>query len=483
MRILHKQQHLPPLDGPRLEPHPFRAAGTPPDKCNGAPLVPVNRRERGLEARRTVMAAEERGEGEAVNSEHKDEDRQPPNGVNDAFEFRQLGKDDFEQFEALLRYAFQVSSSEMARIGWSDKEMKQSKKPIFEASHVMGWFYKGRLASQVVIYPMEVNIQGEICKMGGITGVATYPEYTGRGLIHSLLAKSLEYMRSQQQIISYLCPYSIPLYRKHGWEIMSDKMTFAIKDTQLPARHQVEGQIERVDIENEDLHKVYKYFALQEHGALIRGALEWEEYWRWDSDDVMAAVYYSADRKPLGYVIYYIENEVFSIKEMVYLNQEAKYGIWNYITAHFSMITKVEGANYTGEAMAFQLEDSEIDETIQPYGMARIVDVQRFMEFYPFQFSDPRLTLDFEVKDPIAPWNNGIFHVRWEDDEAVCEQVTTCHSGHRIALDIQTLTTMLMGYKRPTSLYNNDRIDMDYHLLKTLEALIPPDRPYFSDYF
>ena len=197
----------------------------------------------------------------------------------------------------------------------------------------------------------------------------------------------------------------------------------------------------------------------------------------------MAAVYYSADRKPLGYVIYYIENEVFSIKEMVYLNQEAKYGIWNYITAHFSMITKVEGANYTGEAMAFQLEDSEIDETIQPYGMARIVDVQRFMEFYPFQFSDPRLTLDFEVKDPIAPWNNGIFHVRWEDDEAVCEQVTTCHSGHRIALDIQTLTTMLMGYKRPTYLYNNDRIDMDYHLLKTLEALIPPDRPYFSDYF
>ena len=42
---------------------------------------------------------------------------------------------------------------------------------------------------------------------------------------------------------------------------------------------------------------------------------------------------------------------------------------------------------------------------------------------------------------------------------------------------------MLMGYKRPTYLYNNDRIDMDYHLLKTLETLIPPDKPYFSDYF
>jgi len=469
MRILHKQQHLPPLEGPRLQPHPFRGAGVPPDEHDGAPLVPVARPERGSAAQGVAAPHREAPTIKDVGTE--------------SFELRQLGEDDFEEFEALLRYAFQVSTSEMARIGWSDMEMKQSKMPIFEASHVMGWFYKGHLASQIVIYPMEVNIQGEICKMGGVTGVATYPEYTGRGLIHSLIGKSLEYMRSQQQIISYLCPYSIPLYRKHGWEIVSDKMTFTIKDTQLPKRHPVDGQIERVDIECEDLQRVYKYFALQEHGALVRGKLEWEEYWRWDSDDVMAAVYYSADAKPLGYVIYYIENEVFSIKEMVYLNQEAKYGIWNYISAHFSMITKVEGANYTGEPIAFQFEDSEIDESIQPYAMARIVDVQRFIEQYTFQFEDPKLTLELEVSDVMAPWNNGIFHVSWRDGRTLCEKVNNWSTGHRLSLDIKALTTMLMGYKRPTYLYNNDRIDMDYHLLKTLETLISPDKPYFSDYF
>ncbi len=469
MRILHKQQHLPPLEGPRLEPHPFRGAGVPPDERDGAPLVPVARPERGSAAQGTAAPHREAPSGKDVGTE--------------AFELRQLGEEDFEEFEALLRYAFQVSTSEMARIGWSDMEMKQSKMPIFEASHVMGWFYKGHLASQIVIYPMEVNIQGEICKMGGITGVATYPEYTGRGLIHSLIGKSLEYMRSQQQIVSYLCPYSIPLYRKHGWEIVSDKMTFAIKDTQLPKRHPVDGQIERVDIECEDLHRVYKYFALQEHGALIRGKLEWEEYWRWDSDDVMAAVYYSADGKPLGYVIYYIENEVFSIKEMVYLNQEAKYGIWNYISAHFSMITKVEGANYTGEPIAFQFEDSEIDESIQPYAMARIVDVQRFIEQYSFQFEDPKLTLELEVSDVMAPWNNGIFHVSWRDGRTFCEKVSTWSTGHRLSLDIKTLTTMLMGYKRPTYLYDHEKIQTEYYMLTWLERLIPVEKPYFSDYF
>ena len=87
--------------------------------------------------------------------------------------------------------------------------MKQSKKPIFDASYVLGWFYKGHLASQIVVYSMEVNIRDRICKMGGVTGVATYPEYTGRGLVHSLIKKSLEHMRREQQYISFLCPYSL----------------------------------------------------------------------------------------------------------------------------------------------------------------------------------------------------------------------------------------------------------------------------------
>ena len=115
MRILHKQQHLPPLDGPRLEPHPFRTAGAASDKNSGAPLVPGSRRERGLEARCAALAAEARGKADAANA--VGEGQQQGSGLHDAFEFRQLGKEDFEQFEALLRYAFQVSSSEMARIG------------------------------------------------------------------------------------------------------------------------------------------------------------------------------------------------------------------------------------------------------------------------------------------------------------------------------------------------------------------------------
>ena len=41
--------------------------------------------------------------------------------------FRPLTIDDAEQYNALLRYAFQVTEQELSESGWKDDEIKQSK--------------------------------------------------------------------------------------------------------------------------------------------------------------------------------------------------------------------------------------------------------------------------------------------------------------------------------------------------------------------
>ncbi|MCD7842350.1 MAG: GNAT family N-acetyltransferase [Lachnospiraceae bacterium] len=403
--------------------------------------------------------------------------------VNGDFRMRELDKGDLEQFNALLQYAFQVTSYDLFQTGWKPEEIKSAKRPMLEEAYVLGWFYKDRLASMIVVYSMRVNVYDEIMDMGGITGVATYPEYTGRGLIHALMRRVLDYMHRQKMPISFLYPYSIPFYRKMGWELVSDKLTFTIKDTQLPKPHPVEGMVERVSLDSEDYHNVHSYFALQQHGALIRDELSWEEYWRWDNEDMIAAVYYSKEHKPLGYVVYYIANDVFYIKEMVYLNIEANHGLWNYISAHFSMINEVKGANYSGETLAYLLEDSEIVETISPYIMARIINVEDFLRDYPYQIKQEDLKIHFRVHDQMAPWNEGDFMVSWHDGETVCEKVDDNQSINVVELTINTLTTMLMGYKRPSYLYEHEKIQTEYYMLTWLERLIPAEKPYFSDYF
>lgn len=403
--------------------------------------------------------------------------------TNGDFKMRELDRTDLEQFNALFQYAFQITSYELFKTGWKQDEIKSSKRPILDEAYVLGWFYKEKLASMVVIYSMKVNVYDEIMDMGGITGVATYPEYTGRGLIHSLMKRAIDYMHQRKMPVSFLCPYSIPFYRKMGWEICSDKLSFTVKDIQLPKARPVPGMVERVALDSEDYHNVHSYFAVQRHGCLIRDMLSWEEYWRWDNEDMIAAVYYNKDHKPLGYVVYFIANEIFHIKEMVYLNIEANYGLWNYISAHFSMITQVQGDNYSGETMAYLFEDSEITETISPYIMGRIVNVKDFLEDYPYQATPEDFKIHFRVHDDMAPWNEGDYMVSWHDGETICERVENNQSINVVELTVNTLATMLMGYKRPSYLYEHEKLKTEYYMLTWLERLIPAEKPYFSDYF
>ncbi|RUS46954.1 enhanced intracellular survival protein Eis [Cohnella sp. AR92] len=394
---------------------------------------------------------------------------------------RNVGLEHLEQYNQLLRYVFQVTYRDLHQIGWEEQEIIRAKSPVLEQADVIGWFDGDKLISQVAVYPMKVRIFNKTYSMGGLTGVGTYPEYANQGLMHKLLVQALEKMKSKGQSISYLYPYSIPYYRRKGWEIISDKITYEISDYQLPKNKQVSGDIERVPVESEQVRKAYERFATQTHGALLRDSLAWNEYWLWDPDDMMAAIYYNSDDQPDGYVLYRIADEVFHIKDMIFVNEEARSGLWNFISAHFSMISKVVGNTFTDEPLAFLLEDADIKETISPYYMARIVDLEQFISEYPFKPDTMDREWTFTLDDPMLAWNQGVWRLSITAEGRGNVARVSERSADKI--DIQTMTTMLLGYKRPDYLHKIGRIACAPETVDMLEDAIEQQTPYFSDYF
>ena len=192
-----------------------------------------------------------------------DDDRSFP------YQIRDLTTDDLDQYNALLRYAFQVTEKQLMETGWRDDEIMQSKFPILERADVLGCYDGDELVSQIAVYPLQMNVHDEIYPIGYVTSVNTYPEYSGRGLIRTLMHRSLTRMREKGQSVALLYPYSIPMYRRFGWEIISNKISYKIKDNQIyPSRKRATtGYVRRVDWNNSDFMNLHTQFALRTHGA------------------------------------------------------------------------------------------------------------------------------------------------------------------------------------------------------------------------
>lgn len=394
------------------------------------------------------------------------------------FAVRELSDQHLDQYNALLRYAFQVTEKILQDSGWEEDDIIKSKSPILKRAHVLGAFDGDTLVSQFAVYPLEMNVHSHTTKIGFVTSVATYPEYTGYGLMNRLMKASLKHMKNAGQSLSLLYPYSIPLYRKKGWEIISDKINYRIRDVQLPKNISVPGYVRRVDWENKDFKDLHTLFASRTHGCIYRNALAWEEYWRWDEDDTTVAVYYSKDHQPLGYMVYLIKDDIMFIKEMIYLNTESWKGLRRFISAHESMVYEVRGASYYSEPIAFGLEDSDIKEYIRPYIMGRIVDIEAFLKTYRWN-SDVSGHVTLIISDPLLEWNNRRFSVRVDEGQG---ELVAEESRHTVELSIGSLTTWLMGYKRATELLRLEHLKTQEQTARMMDRLVLLEKPYISDY-
>lgn len=398
---------------------------------------------------------------------------------------REIRLDEMGQSIDLLNYVFQMSMSIK-----KDRRFVSEKSRQFNEGHAIGWFDGNQLVSQILSLPFQVNVFGTQYEMGGITAVGTYPEYSKQGLMDYLISECLTRMRDEGRYISYLFPYSIPYYRKKGWEIMSDVVEFQVKDTQLPHHLTLPGKIRRVNTRDQDVVDLYARFAKRTHGAMIRNTIAWnekfqEDFWEekfLDSDVLLqAAVYFDENDVPQGYMFYRIMEENFYIDEIVYLQEEARKGLWNYVSAHSSMVYNAYGKTTGNEPVAFLLEDSEIIQKVSPYFMARIVDVEQFLARYPFD--EDTFHIRFAVTDRLVSWNNGTFDITSKDGQVTVEKVSDELDETAIRMTIQTLATMLLGYKRPNYLEKIERLHGDSKQIAILEDILPVGIPTFIDYF
>ncbi|MFD1886811.1 GNAT family N-acetyltransferase [Paenibacillus wenxiniae] len=394
-------------------------------------------------------------------------------------EIRQLKAEEFEQHMELSSYAFQYKLNA--------EEIEQSRQ-LFKPERVWGVFEDGVLQAQLKLIPFQTYIQQQSMEMGGIAGVATWPENRRQGLVDQLLRHALQLMKQQGQSVSFLHPFYFPFYRKYGWELYTEYMQYTIPTALLPAKVQTDGYIKRGVRDLELLHSIYGQYASQYNGTLVRDIERWTNA-TLRSDDTRTAVYYANDGQAQGYILYTVLDKEMNISEIAYTTEEARRGLWTYISNHDSMVQHVKLKAPLDDGLPYLLQDPRIEQQKVPYFMARIVDVKAFLEQYPFEHGTTG-QLTIEISDRVAEWNAGVWQIVWDADGHATvkqmesdEDVAQSANDVQVKADIRVWTAMLMGYKRPSELSRWEQLDGDEQAIQLLEKLIPRRGTHLMDFF
>ena len=369
----------------------------------------------------------------------------------------------------LSEYAFQYKVEEQS--------LEARLKRMEKNQQVYGIMDEGQLAAKLHLIPLHIYMEGRKLRMGGVAGVATYPEYRRSGYVKKLLLHSLVTMKEQGMTLSMLHPFSVSFYRKYGWELFADRHKAVIGKDNLIMQDRVYGRIRRYTKEtyNGDPAAIYDTFAAGFSGMLARN----EEWWLESVlDDLQAAVYYDVMNKPAGYMLYEVKDNKMRVEEFVPLHGEARKGLWNFICQHDSMITEAELTTFPQDPLFFTLNEPRVKAETKPYFMARIVDVFPFLQQYPFQWgAGAEAEVHLEIHDPFAEWNNMTVSVgkgEIAESDGVREP---------LKISIQALSALLLGYRTADELADMGAVTGPAEDQEKLKKLLPKQRPFFMDFF
>ncbi|MCT1401069.1 GNAT family N-acetyltransferase [Paenibacillus sp. p3-SID867] len=389
-------------------------------------------------------------------------------------ELRQLRSDEFEISTKLSEYAFQYTLT---------PEQRESNQKHFKPERFWGIFDGEELQAKLTIIPLQVYVHGNKFEMGGIAGVATWPENRRQGHVSTLLKHALQEMKSKGQTLSFLHPFSIPFYRKFGWELYAEYKKYTIPVSKFPRKVEVPGRIVRGVTDIPTLDGMYQAYASRYNGTLVRDEAWWTRFVL--QGDNHSVVYYSAEGKPTGYALYELKDKDLVCDEFVYLNEEARSALWTFFGNHDSRIEQVTMTMVPGDdQLPFMLPDPRVTQEVVPYFMARIVDLKSFVEQYAFE-AHQEAVMTIEVEDSVAPWNAGRWRlsVNQEGKAELSELPTDQGEQADLTTDIQTLSALFTGYKRPQALHAIHRLSGNPKALTQLETMIPAGQTYLMDFF
>lgn len=391
-------------------------------------------------------------------------------------EVKKMQQEDYQKMFDLAQYAFQFETS-----GAYQERFE------YLAKHSInyGSFEGDNLASQVMMTLFHVNFFGQKHQMGGVGFVSSDPSFRGGGRIDQIMQELLNDCREQGILFSYLAPFSYPFYRRYGYELLFERMSFNIPSEKWPKTVvKATGNVRRVNWEEakDVLQVIYAKSMVKEEGYLVRE--DWWAYYRFELNrSNYYAIYYDEQNEAQGYLVYQINNGVFTCVEWQFLSKNAQQALNRYIASHIDSVKEFKyEQSFKKVTPFFETATPLAQVSIRPEMMVRIVDVEAFLNVYPFDTLSKSFAITIE-EDRYASWNEGTYEMVVSDERSVSIKKVQQTILPRLTVSVQRFAQLFLGYRSIEELLFHEFIEADEEVISIIESIEPKKTPILEDYF
>lgn len=328
-------------------------------------------------------------------------------------------QENLKQIASLIKYAFGKNNNLLHDNNFMSR---------YDHSNGYGFFNDDKLTSYIMVNKFKSEVFGHHVPMAGIGYVASYPEYRGQGHISKLMKVILNDLHDEGIPFTNLAPFSESFYRHYGFSnsIYQKEYRFsggALRTFKLPRTgHVIRGKWDDLMVQN----GVIQLYERQLHTDDERNTVIREAWW-WNRMDTYyhnrnIAVYIDSNGRPISYLIYRIQGDVFLADELYSITAKGLVALLGFMGSHAGAIKEFRMTlpehSLIGELFP---EQNQLKISLHPYMMSRIVNFAKMITYMkPLQEG----TFNLEViSDDECPWNIGVWQMTNKDGKVSCKQI------------------------------------------------------------
>lgn len=394
-------------------------------------------------------------------------------------EIRKITEAERRAVSGLHRYAFG---------GWAD-EVPEDLGSWTPPDDTFGVFDEGKLISALTVVRFQQSVRGVLKGMGGIAGVASYPESRRQGHIRELFKAAFSEMRQQNLPVSMLSAFKRSFYAQFGY-VTADCSPLAKTSTRnltsaLKVRPGIDWEFERVRAV--DAKEIFLAFTQEiapsrYHGFVLKPDIS-DQVWKWRNANALVVLVKAegvlqalaryrikltpADEEPMQSIV---------VREMYWRTLDARDALFSYFARHADQMTTITFYVPSAERFEQWFPDAWWEMQLWESWMVRVVDVERTLQDLPGQ---PSGSLVVQVTDDSCDWNTGTYRLKAEGGRL---QVKRGGTNPRTRLSIQGLSALVYGTLALEEVEHKGWATVEVPEDRQLLQQWLPTRPFFNAY-